>query len=165
MTRNSTRPARAFFDFTKDRNYVHSLNTEMQEIVSGTFCFYWAHSQQDTVVDKLYNETRREKIFLSPVKVYAVVENKGQTQKISGSYSEKVRTAKLKFFKSRLREVQLLEPKAGDIVQIGVEYYEILTVTDTAPLWGDMEDMFAFECECEQARPYDVNVLLPAGDR
>ena len=159
MSKNSTRPSRAFFDFAKDRAYIHSLNLEMQETVSGTFCFYWAHDESQTTVDELYNETIGAKVYRAPVKIWAAVEYKEQEEEASGALVERKKSIGLKFFRPHLRDVQLTEPKSGDIIQAGNDYYEVVKVTESDPLLGDLEDMHTFSCSCEQARPYDISAL------
>tara|TARA_R110000851_G_scaffold103340_7_gene220308 strand:- start:4873 stop:5379 length:507 start_codon:yes stop_codon:yes gene_type:complete len=157
----STRPERAFFDYTKDRNYIHSLTLEMQEVVAGTFVFYWALSEEDTQVDPLYNETVGARVFLAPLKIWAHVDFMEHKQVTTGSHVERTRQVKLRLFKDHLETVQLSKPKSGDIVQVGQEYYEIIKLTEDNPLFGDTEDLYSYEMLAEQARPYDISALPP----
>lgn len=158
----STRPSRAFFDYQKDRAYMHSLIVEHQEIVAGSFVLYFAIDERVTQVDPLYGETVGPRIFMHPVKVFASISYDGQEQTSGGSYIERVKAMTLKLFKTHLQEVQLSDPKSGDIVQIGKEFFELTKIVVENPMYGDMNDLVSFACTAKQARSYDISRLPPS---
>jgi hypothetical protein len=159
----STRPNRAFFDYDLDRAYMHSLILEHQETIAGSFVLYFAIDERSTQYDVLYDESIGPRIFMPPVKVHAMIEYKGQEQTNAGAYTERVKSIGLKVFKTHLQEVQLSDPKSGDIVQVGSEYFELTNAVSGNPMYGDMNDLVAFEWEARQARAFDVSQLPKVG--
>ena len=136
----------------KERNLVKQVNDEVAERVLGQQVLYYSIDVDHTNFHPLYGEAM-EKTFLPPVRVYAMVEFQG----IESSYLESVGVDKItkitvKFHKRRLTEDQDLYVREGDFVLYGDIYYQIVKLTESKQLFGQIDHRFEIIAECSRAR-------------
>ena len=136
----------------KERNLVKQVNDEVAERVLGQQVLYYSIDVDHTNFHPLYGEAM-EKTFLPPVRVYAMVEFQG----IESSYLESVGVDKItkitvKFHKRRLTEDQNLYVREGDFVLYGDIYYQIVKLTESKQLFGQIDHRFEIIAECSRAR-------------
>ena len=136
----------------KERDLVKQVNDELIERVVGQQVLYFPIDLESTSYHPLYGEAI-EKTFLSPVRVYALVEFQGVessfTENIAVDKSTKI---KINFHKRRLTEDQNLFVREGDFVKYENVFYEIVKLLEPRLLFGQPEHRFEIQAECIRAR-------------
>jgi len=136
----------------KERNLVKQVNDEIIERVVGQQVLYFPIDIDHTNFHSIYGEAI-EKTFLPPIRVYALVEFKGsETSHLSNVGLDKTTSITVKFHKRRLTEDQDLYVRDGDFVKYGDIYYEIVKLTETKQLFGQIDHKFEIIAECLRAR-------------
>ena len=136
----------------KERDLVKQVNDELIEKVIGQQILYYPIDLETTRFHDLYGEAI-EKTFLSPIRVYALVE----FTEFSTKYMENVGVDAeseilVHFHKRRLEEDQDLFVREGDFVLYGDKYYEIVTLSKPKNLFGQVEHSFEIAAKCRKAR-------------
>ena len=145
-------PPPPLFFGKKERDLVKQVNDELIEKVIGQQILYYPIDLETTRFHDLYGEAI-EKTFLSPIRVYALVE----FTEFSTKYMENVGVDAeseilVHFHKRRLEEDQDLFVREGDFVLYGDKYYEIVTLSKPKNLFGQVEHSFEIAAKCLKAR-------------
>jgi|TARA_A100001515_G_scaffold376_1_gene391 hypothetical protein len=145
-------PPPPLFFGKKERDLVKQVNDELIEKVIGQQILYYPIDLETTRFHDLYGEAI-EKTFLSPIRVYALVE----FTEFSTKYMENVGVDAeseilVHFHKRRLEEDQDLFVREGDFVLYGDKYYEIVTLSKPKNLFGQVEHSFEIAAKCRKAR-------------
>ena len=136
----------------KERNLVKQVNDELIEKVIGQQVLYYPIDFETTNFHDLYGEAV-EKSFLPPVRVYALV----KFEEEGSSYLDSVgidgaSTITAHFHKRRLTEDQDLFVREGDFILYGERYYEIVKLSSSRRLFGQVDQKFEVSALCKRAR-------------
>ena len=137
----------------KERDLIKQVNDEVIERVVGQQVLYYAIDLNTTNFHPIYGEAIK-KSFLSPIRVYALVE---MDQGLMTTYSEKIGLDKefsiiVHFHKRRLTEDQDLFVREGDFVHFGDSYYEIVLLEEPTKIFGQSDHMLEISATCKRAR-------------
>ena len=144
-------PPPPMFFGQNERDLVKQVNDELAERVVGQSVAYYSVSMEDTNFNSTYGEAI-DKVTLPPVRVFAyvVVDNEQTNEKYGYEYQSKLT---INFHRRRLVEDQNLFVRAGDFIQYGDLFYEIVkTYNDTRYYFGQVEHKFQVSAECVRAR-------------
>ena len=126
----------------KERNLVKQVNDELVEKVIGQQILYYPIDMETTNFHDLYGEAI-EKTFLPPVRVFALVkfddEGTSYLDSIGIDGSSQIT---VHFHKRRLTEDQNLFVREGDFVLYGERYYEIIKLSSSRKLFGQVNQTF-----------------------
>jgi len=150
-------PPPPLFAGKKERDLVKQVNDELIERVIGQQIVYYPISLENTDFHPVYGEAIK-KSFLSPVRVYALVEYGGAQSSGDVFGIDKTATITVKFHKRRLLDDQDLYVREGDFVLYGEQYYEITMITWQKQLFGQIEHRFEIIASCTRAREGLFNV-------
>jgi|TARA_R110000796_G_scaffold247912_1_gene373968 hypothetical protein len=136
----------------KERDLVKQVNDELIEKVIGQQVLYYPIDLETTNFHDLYGEAI-EKTYLPPIRVYALVMFDDE----SSSYLDSVgidgtSQITIHFHKRRLSEDQNLFVREGDFVLYGERYYEIVTLSSSRRLFGQVNEKFEISALCKRAR-------------
>ena len=146
-----TNPPPPLFLGEKERDLVKQVNDELVERVVGQVVTYYPIDLEHTNFHSLYNEAII-KTFMSPVRVYALVEFMGQTTRTDKYGIDKEVKIKIHFHKRRLTEDQDLFVREGDFVAYGKNYYEIVKLEEPKELFGQADKRIEISAECIKSR-------------
>ena len=135
----------------KERNLVKQVNDELLERVVGQPILYLPVSMEYSNFHPLYGEAI-EKCFLPPVRIYALVEFEGIETTTENFGLDKMNTITVKFHERRLQEDQDMYVREGDYVQYGDSFFEIVTLTEDRPLFGQVDHLFQIIAKCVRTR-------------
>jgi hypothetical protein len=135
----------------KERDLVKQVNDELVERVIGQVVAYYPVDLEHTNFHPLYNEAV-VKSFLPPVRVYALVDFKGEETRTDAYGIDKVTKLEVHFHKRRLTEDQDLFVREGDFISYGKLFYEIVKLTQPKELFGQADKRIEITAECLQAR-------------
>ena len=147
-----TNPPPPLFVGQKEKDLVKQVNDELIERVIGQQVLYYAVDPERTNYHDLYGEALK-KTFLSPIRVYALVE----WEEFTSTYSQNIgidqnASIVVHFHKRRLTEDQDLYVREGDFVLYGKTYYEITSLIEPKQLFGQIEHKFEISAKCTRAR-------------
>ena len=145
-------PPPPLFVGKKERDLVKQVNDELIERVIGQQVLYYAIDTERTNYHDLYGEALK-KTFLSPVRVYALVE----WEEFTSTYSQNIgidqnASIVVHFHKRRLTEDQNLFVRQGDFVLYSDVFYEIMTLAEPTQLFGQPDTMVEISAKCVRAR-------------
>ena len=156
----SNPPPPLFFG-EKERDLVKQVNDELLERVEGQAIAYLPISMERTNFHPLYGEAI-EKSFLPPVRVYALVEFDGLETTTENFGLDKVYNIVVRFHERRLHADQNLFVREGDYVQYGSSFFEIVSLMNDRPLFGQVNHLFQIEAKCVKTRRGLINFdVLP----
>ena len=136
----------------KERNLVKQVNDELIEKVIGQQILYYPIDLETTNFHELYGEAV-EKTFLPPVRVYALVKfEQDDTTYLDSVGVDNLSQITVHFHKRRLTEDQDLFVREGDFVLYGDLYYEIVTLSSSRRLFGQVNHTFEISALCKRAR-------------
>ena len=144
-------PPPPMFFGQNERDLVKQVNDELAERVVGQSVAYYSVSMEDTNFNSTYGEAI-DKVTLPPVRVFAyvIVDNEQDNEKYGYEYQSKLT---INFNRRRLVEDQNLFVRAGDFVQYGDLFYEVVKIyNDTRYYFGQVEHKFQVSAECVRAR-------------
>jgi len=144
-------PPPPLFIGKKERDLIKQVNDELIERVIGQQIVYYPISLEHTNFHSLYGEAI-EKTFLPPVRVYAMVEWKGQETTTTHLGVDRRSSITVHFHKRRLTEDQDLFVREGDFVLYGSLYYEIVKLVEPKEIFGQVEHKMEITAECIRAR-------------
>ena len=144
-------PPPPLFVGEKEKDLVKQVNDEVIERVVGQTIVYYPVSLKHTNYHDLYGEAIN-KVFLDPVRVYAMVKYVSQTTTVTPLGVDRIERINIAFHKRRLTEDQDLFVREGDFVQYGENFYEILTLEEPKWLFGQVESSFEIAATCVRAR-------------
>jgi hypothetical protein len=135
----------------KERDLVKQVNDELIERVIGQQVLYYPISQEHTNYHPVYGEAIN-KNFLSPIRVYALVEYGGIQTSTDKHGLDKMYSLTVHFHKRRLTEDQDLYVREGDFVLYDDDYYEIVTLTEPREIFGQAGKSLEISATCIKAR-------------
>lgn len=135
----------------KERDLVKQINDELIERVIGQTIVYYPIDIEHTDYHSLYNEAV-VKTFLSPVRIYALVQFQGETTATDKYGIDKTAKLTVHFHKRRLTEDQNLFVREGDFVAYGKNFYEIVKLTEPKELFGQADRRIEISAECIKSR-------------
>ena len=147
-----TAPPPPLFLGEKERNLVKQVNDELIEKVIGQQVLYYPIDMETTNFHELYGEAI-EKTYLPPIRVYALVMFDDE----SSSYLDSVgidgtSQITVHFHKRRLADDQNLFVREGDFILYGERYYEIIKLSSSRRLFGQVDQKFEISALCKRAR-------------
>ena len=136
----------------KERNLVKQVNDELIEKVIRQQVLYYPIDMETTNFNELYGEAI-EKTYLPPIRVYALV----MFDEESSSYLDSVgidgtSQITVHFHKRRLSDDQNLFVREGDFILYGERYYEIIKLSSSRRLFGQVDQKFEISALCKRAR-------------
>ena len=136
----------------KERDLVKQVNDELVEKVIGQQILYYPIDLETTNFHELYGEAI-EKTYLPPVRVYALVtfdeEGSSYLDSVGIDASSQIT---VHFHKRRLTDDQNLFVREGDFVLYGERYYEIIKLSSSRRLFGQVDQKFEISALCKRAR-------------
>tara|TARA_R100000900_G_scaffold145987_2_gene133733 strand:+ start:103 stop:597 length:495 start_codon:yes stop_codon:yes gene_type:complete len=145
-------PPPPLFTGAKERDLVKQVNDELIERVIGQTVAYYPIDTQTTNFHPLYGEAIH-KNFLPPIRVNALVEFDGINTKFENSIGlDKSSEITVHFHKRRLTEDQDLFVREGDFVVYGKFFYEIVSLSEPRPLYGQVDHLLEISAKCVRAR-------------
>jgi len=145
-------PPAPLFLGEKERNLVKQVNDELLERVIGQQIAYYPISRAKSNYHPLYGEAI-EKNFLSPVRVYALIEWPDATTVYADNIGlDKEWHLTIHFHRRRLCEDQDTFVREGDFVLYGETLYEIVKTSLPRMLFGQIEHAFEITAVCLMAR-------------
>jgi len=136
----------------KERDLVKQVNDELVEKVIGQQILYYPIDMETTNFHDLYGEAI-EKTFLPPVRVYALVKFDDEgTSYLDSVGIDGSSQITVHFHKRRLTEDQDLFVREGDFVLYGERYYEIIKLSSSRKLFGQVNQTFETSAICKRAR-------------
>ena len=155
MSNKWNRPAQPpppLFLGEKERNLVKQVNDELIEKVIGQQLLYYSIDMKTTDFHELYGEAM-EKTYLPTVRVYALVEfTDYSTKYLENAGIDKTWEINVHFHERRLTEDQDMYVREGDFVLYGSYYYEIVKLTESRKLFGQVDHSFEISARCRRAR-------------
>ena len=146
-----TQPPPPLFLGEKERDLVKQVNDELIERVIGQTVVYYPIDIERTNYHTLYNEAI-VKTFLSPIRIYALVEFKGEETRTDKYGIDKDVKLTIHFHKRRLTEDQDLFVREGDFVAYGNNFYEIVKLQEPKELFGQADKRIEITAECIKSR-------------
>tara|TARA_Y100000034_G_scaffold108170_1_gene138335 strand:+ start:287 stop:775 length:489 start_codon:yes stop_codon:yes gene_type:complete len=147
-----TQPPPPLFLGKKERDLVKQINDELIEKVIGQQVLYYSIDMETTNFHELYGEAI-EKTYLSPIRVYALVEfTDSSTTYLESAGIDKSWEINIHFHKRRLEEDQDLYVREGDFVLYGDNYYEIVKLSENKQLFGQVNNIFEISAICKRSR-------------
>ena len=144
-------PPPPLFTGDKEKKLVKQVNDEVLERVIGQTVIYYPISLEHTNFNTVYGEAIN-KNFLAPIRVHALVEFQSQNTTTTNLGVDRIENITVKFHKRRLTEDQDLYVREGDFLRYGENFYEILKLTESKWLYGQVESSFEIIAECVRAR-------------
>jgi hypothetical protein len=144
-------PPPPLFAGDKEKKLVKQVNDEVIERVIGQTIIYYPISMEHTNFNSTYGEAIN-KSFQSPIRVHVLVEFQSQDTTTTNLGVDRIEKITVNFHKRRLAEDQDLYVREGDFIRFGVYFYEILTLTESKWLYGQVESSFEITAECVRAR-------------
>ena len=136
----------------KERNLVKQVNDELVEKGIGQQMLYYPIDMETTNFHDLYGEAI-EKTFLPPVRVFALVKFDDEgTSYLDSVGIDGSSQITVHFHKRRLTEDQNLFVREGDFVLYGERYYEIIKLSSSRKLFGQVNQTFETSATCKRAR-------------
>ena len=136
----------------KERDLVKQVNDELIEKIIGRQILYSPIDIETTNFHELYGEAIK-KTFLSPIRVYALVEfTEYSTEYLESGGIDKTWEINVHFHRRRLTEDQDLYIREGDFVLYGDFYYEIVKLSEPKKLFGQVDHSFEIAARCRRAR-------------
>lgn len=152
-----TAPNPPLFFGKKEREFVKSTTDQLVECVIGQQILYFPIDIERTNYHKLYGEAI-EKVFLSPVHAYVLVEFGGQsTENTNYGIDKKSSPIKVHFHKKRISEDQDLWVREGDFLQYGDNFYEIVDLNELKEMFGQNDFKVEITAICIKAREENFN--------
>ena len=135
----------------KERDIVKQFNDELIERIVGQVIAYYPIDLENTNFHPLYNEAV-VKSFLPPVRVYALIDFKGQETTNDKYGVDKMTKLSIHFHKRRLTEDQDLFVREGDFIAYGEAYYEIVSLKEPTEIFGQADKRLEIAADCIRAR-------------
>ncbi|HIB01146.1 MAG TPA: hypothetical protein EYO31_04475 [Phycisphaerales bacterium] len=136
----------------KERDLVKQVNDELIEKIIGQQILYYPIDIETTNFHELYGEAIK-KTYLSPIRVYALVEfTEYSTEYLESGGIDKTWEINVHFHRRRLTEDQDLYVREGDFVLYGDFYYEIVKLSEPKKLFGQVDHSFEIAARCRRAR-------------
>lgn len=146
-----SQPPPPLFLGEKERDLVKQVNDELIERVIGQQVLYYPISIEHTNYHPVYGEAIN-KNFLSPVRVYALVEWGGLETSTDKYGLDKLYSLTVHFHKRRLTEDQDLYVREGDFLLYDDDYYEIVKLVEPREIFGQAGKSIEISATCIKSR-------------
>jgi len=146
-----SQPPPPLFLGEKERDLVKQVNDELIERVIGQTILYYPIDIDHTNYHPLYNEAV-VKTFLSPIRVYALIEFQGEETATDKYGIDKAVKLNIHFHKRRLTEDQNLFVREGDFVAYGKNFYEIVSLKEPKEVFGQADRRMEIVAQCIKSR-------------
>ena len=144
-------PPPPLFTGKKEKDLVKQVTDELTERVIKSEIVYYPISLKHSNFHSLYGEAV-DKSFLPPVHVSAYVEWQGTETVATNLGVDKKSTIVVHFHKRRLTEDKNLFVREGDFVLYGKHNYEIVSLGQPRPLFGQIDSQIEIVATCVKAR-------------
>ena len=144
-------PPPPLFTGKKEKDLVKQVTDELTERVIKSEVVYYPISLKHSNFHDLYGEAV-DKSFLPPVHVSAYVEWQGTETTATNLGVDKKSTIVVHFHKRRLTEDKNLFVREGDFVLYGKHNYEIVSLGQPRPLFGQIDSQIEIVATCVKAR-------------
>ena len=135
----------------KERDLTKQVNDELIERVIGQTIIYFPLNIKNSNFHPLYGEAIN-KSFLRPIIIKALIkidEHQTSTEVYGLDKSSKIT---VNFHKRRLTEDQDLYVREGDIIFYGLNFYEIVKLSEPRALFGQIDHKFEIQTTCIRVR-------------
>jgi hypothetical protein len=135
----------------KERDLTKQVNDELIERVIGQTIIYFPLNVKNSDFHPLYGEAINKQ-FLRPIVIKALIkidEHQTSTELYGLDKSSKIT---VNFHKRRLAEDQDLYVREGDIIFYGLNFYEVVKLTETRALFGQIDHKFEIQASCVRVR-------------
>jgi hypothetical protein len=134
-----------------EKNMHKQITDEVVERMTNQLVFYYAIDAQNTTFHPMYGEAINKKFF-PPVRLPCLVEWKTQEIKNEKFTIDKVPVIVVQLLKRRIEEDLQLNILAGDFVQWGRDFFEIVAVESPTHLYGANNSQVDLVLTCVKAR-------------
>lgn len=149
-------PPPPLFTGKKEKDLAKQIGDEVLERVVGQQVLYYPISVEHTKFHEVYGEAI-EKNFLSPVRVYVLVDWEGLKTETGKFGVDRRSEITVHFHKRRLTEDQDLYVREGDFVLYGEIYYEIVSLDEPKQMYGQIDSRYEVTAKCTRAREGKFN--------
>jgi len=149
-------PPPPLFTGKKEKDLAKQVGDEVLERVVGQQVLYYPISVEHTKFHDVYGEAI-EKNFLSPVRVYVLVDWEGLKTETGKFGVDRRSEITVHFHKRRLTEDQDLYVREGDFVLYGEIYYEIVSLDEPKQMYGQIDARYEVTAKCTRAREGKFN--------
>lgn len=135
----------------KERDLTKQINDELIERVIGQTIIYFPLNIKNSNFHPIYGEAIN-KTFLRPIIIKALIkidEHQTSTEVYGLDKSSKIT---INFHKRRLTQDQDLFVREGDIVFYGLNFYEIVKLSEPRALFGQIDHKFEIQASCVRVR-------------
>jgi hypothetical protein len=134
----------------KEKDLVKQINDELIEKIIGQQVLYYPIDVESTNYHPVYGEAVQKNYFPS-IRVYVLIEWEGyETQ--NKPFLERRTKLKVHFHKRRLTEDQDLYVRAGDYIQYGEDFFEIVSLDEPRELFGQNKSKVEIVANCVYSR-------------
>ena len=144
-------PPPPLFTGKKEKDLVKQVTDELTERVVKSEVVYYPISLKHSNYHSLYGEAL-DKSFLPPVHISAYVEWQGTETVATNLGVDKKSTIVVHFHKRRLTEDKNLFVREGDFILYGKNNYEIVSLGQPRPLFGQIDSQIEIVATCVKAR-------------
>jgi len=144
-------PPPPLFTGKKEKDLVKQVTDELTERVVKSEIVYYPISLKHSNFHSLYGEAV-DKSFLPPVHVSAYVDWQGAQTVATNLGIDKRSTIAVHFHKRRLTEDKNLFVREGDFILYGKHNYEIVSLGQPRPLFGQIDSQIEIVATCIRAR-------------
>lgn len=163
----------ALFGSSRDISMFKKINKELLDDIIQQECDYYKYYLPETKAKdgaNLYGEASAQKTYYTPVRLTCLIERGDQTYVQDDQFGIDVtQTATFRFFKPRLREIEL-DPAAGDIIEMRGSFFEIDQVNENQFVAGKDNDYgksvgsefgesFSIICVCHYTRATKLQIV------
>lgn len=141
----------------KENNFFNSIT---KELIQKTVCqkvIYYAISEQETNVHRLYDEAIKKTVH-TPVEVNALVLYNEPSQSANQWSIDTVYSIDVYFHMNELEERKLI-PREGEFVKFGNILYEIEKLNRPQIVYGQIEHQVMVKAVCRVARKSQLEIL------
>lgn len=142
--------SRRLFIGLPEINFINAIDKELLQDVVGQKIMYYAVSEQLTTSDDLYGEAIKKETY-SPVEINALVRYNPPVQTVTQFHVDTSYNIEIFFHLHELNE-RNIEPKEGDFVKYGHQYYEVEQLTRPQIVFGQIDHKVQVRAVCRIAR-------------
>ncbi len=142
--------SRRLFIGDQEINFFNAIGKELIQEIVGQTIVYYSVSERMTNGDDLYGEAIRKTVYV-PLEINALVLYEAPTQTTSQFTEDTLYSIEIYFHLHELRERQI-EPKNGDFVKFGENFYEVEELTKPDIVYGQVEHKVQVKARCRKAR-------------
>jgi hypothetical protein len=145
----------------KERDLTKQVNDELIERVIGQTIIYFPLNIKNSNFHPVYGEAINKE-FLRPIIIKALIkidEDQTSTELYGLDKSSKIT---INFHRRRLTEDQDLFVREGDVIFYGLNFYEIVKLSEPRALFGQIDHKFEIQASCNRVRQGFFNEPIAA---